>query len=233
MVFYRPGVGYLGEYTDADVRRWEFAAERQERCEKSPACMLHREISKHEFKHCWGSYQHYNHEAIINVEMDSLEGEPQLFYGYTSLIRMMFVLPECRGRGVAKEMLYHLTRAADKTGCVLTAVCRPVEWSWSGGLDEIRGSPPKERTKLEQCKYVGEMFERFGSSMKYLDEKDKETRSKQRRQRQRFLDSGFQRVLIPESLSNKNRRKLSHWTVAYVPQSCPQVMRDFIEPRLR
>ena len=231
MIFYRHGLGFLGD-VGATYRRWEYEAQRARDCEASPACMFRRETSTGHFQHCYGGYQHYNQEGIIDLDMDSLEGEPRLSYGYTMLIRMMFVLPECRGRGVAKEMLYHLTRAADKTGCVLTAVCRPVEWSWNG-LDEIRGSPPKERTKLEQCKYVGEMFERFGSSMKYLDEKDKETRNKQRRQRQRFLDSGFQRVLIPESLSNKNRRKLSHWTVAYVPQSCPQVMRDFIEPRLR
>lgn len=216
----------------ATHRRWTREAEQYREQQASPAYQLSREISTGHFQHCYGVYQHFHNEGIINVEMDKLEGEPRIPYGHTCLIRMVFVLPECRGRGVMKSMLYHLTQAAEKTGCVLTAVCRPVEWSW-GSLDSIRGSPPEERTKEEQCKYVSQMFEDFESAMKYLPEKDKETKDKQRRQRQRFLDSGFRRVLIPDNLSKHNRKKLAHWTVAYVPESCSNEMREFIEPRLR
>lgn len=232
-MFYRPGVGMLGDF-EKTWNRWEREREDNERCRASPACMFTRETSTGHFQHLYGAYQHYHHNAIIETNMDRLKGEPDLFYGYTVLIRLIFVMPEFRGRGVASDIMYRLTRAAEETGCVLTACCSPVEFNWCGdGIDTIRGSPGEERTPEEQCKYVARMFTEFGSSMEYLDLSKKENKDKQRRQRQRFLDNGFRRVLIPDNLSKKNRRKLSHWTVAYVPQNCPQEMRDFIEPKLR
>jgi hypothetical protein len=77
------------------------------------------------------------------------------------------------------------------------------------------------------------MFDNYESALKYLDLSRKENKEKQRRQRQRFLDCGFKRCLLKDNISKRNRQKLSHWTLAYIPPSCPQVQRDFLETRLR
>ena len=145
------------------------------------------------------------------VESDvrrGVDGGPQIAYGYNVLLRLMFVMPEMRGKGIGKEILYRMTDIANETGCTITAVCVPVEWSWTRSLDDVRGSPGKERTLEEQCKYVADMFDNYGSAMKYLDLSKKENKEKQRRQRQRFLDCGFKRCLLKDNISKKNRQKL-------------------------
>ena len=231
MVFYRPGVGYLGDFR-ADARRWEREAERARECRESPACQFMREINPGHFQQCYGAYEHFHHQGLVQVDFDDIEGGPKKPYGYNVLLRLMFVLPQYRGRGVGSEMLYYLTKAAEETGCTITAVCVPVEWSF-GSLEDIRGSPPKERTPEEQCKWVAQCFDEFSTSMEYLDLTKKENKDKQRRQRQRFLDAGFKRCLLGKNISKKNRQKLSHWTMIYIPQTCPIEQREFLEPRLR
>ena len=232
MVFYRRGVGFLGD-PSAEVRRWKREAKQAEECRASPACQFQRQMNVGLFQHCYGSYKHYLHKAIVDVDFDDIHGGPQIAYGYNVLLRLMFVMPEVRGQGIGKEILYRMKDIADETGCTITAVCVPVEWNWTRSLDDVRGSPGKERTLEEQCKYVADMFDNYESALKYLDLSRKENKEKQRRQRQRFLDCGFKRCLLKDNISKRNRQKLSHWTMAYIPDSCPQVQRDFLETRLR
>ena len=52
MVFYRRGVGFLGD-PSAEVRRWKREAEQAEECRASPACQFQRQMNVGLFQHCY------------------------------------------------------------------------------------------------------------------------------------------------------------------------------------
>ncbi|MDB4331777.1 hypothetical protein OAA27_01775 [bacterium] len=211
-----------GESWEGREARWRRAAKEAEDCRASPACQfMNKSKQAWNFPHLYGRYQHFEQRASIDFDFHGPEGEPRITYGYSILIRSVFVLPKHRQKGVTLAILDRCKALANETGCVLLAVCSPFKYGWDydESLSDIE--------QLEKC------ADRFGwsySGMEMLDLKKRTNKNKQIRMKRRFLDSGFVPVDIRDGMGDP--KKFGNWAVAYVPSSTPEVYRNVIAERL-
>jgi GNAT superfamily N-acetyltransferase len=212
-----------GESWERREARWRRAAKEAEDCRTSPACQfMNKSKQAWNFPHLYGRYQHFEQQASIDFDFHGPEGEPRITYGYSILIRSVFVLPKHRQKGVTLAILERSKAIADETGCVLLAVCSPFEYVWD--YDEAL-------TDIEQLKECADRFGWSSFAMEMLELKKRTNKNKQIRMKRRFLDSGFVPVDIRDGMGDP--KKFGNWAVAYVPSSTPEVYRNVIEERLK
>ena len=204
-------------------RRWDRQQREWQECKASPACQfMSKSKQAWNFPHLYGRYQHFEQRASIDFDFHGPEGESRITYGYSILIRSVFVLPKHRQKGVTLAILERSKAIADETGCVLLAVCSPFEYGWE--YDE-------SLTDIEQLKECADRFGWSSFAMEMLELKKRTNKNKQIRMKRRFLDSGFVPVDIRDGMGDP--KKFGNWAVAYVPNSTPEVYRNVIDERLK
>ena len=186
-----------GESWERREARWRRAAKEAEDCRASPACQfMDKSKQAWNFPHLYGRYQHFEQQASIDFDFHGPEGEPRITYGYSILIRSVFVLPKHRQKGVTLAILDRCKALANETGCVLLAVCSPFECGWE--YDE-------SLTDIEQLKECADRFGWSSFAMELLELKKRTNKNKQIRMKRRFLDSGFMPVDIRDGMGDPKK----------------------------
>ncbi len=158
----------FGESWERREARWRRAAKEAEDCRASPACQyMDKSKQAWNFPHLYGRYQHFEQRASIDFDFHGPEGEQRITYGYSILIRSIFVLPKYRQQGVTLAILERARVIANETGCVLLAVCSPFEYGWDYD-DSI--------TDIEQLKKCADRFGWSCLGMKMSDPKKEPTK---------------------------------------------------------
>tara|TARA_B100001123_G_scaffold379739_1_gene448895 strand:+ start:344 stop:1006 length:663 start_codon:yes stop_codon:yes gene_type:complete len=200
---------------DANRRRMERVAESYEECQISPSCQFEKELDKRT-KHVYGCYRSYEGRLIYESRrLDMKEDDKPK--GSVSLINLIYVPPQFRQRSIAVDFIRDVTSCADKTECLITAVCRPFEYRYR---DDLAGMSPDD-----QMKKIARDFSDWELSLEYLDLGKRSNKLKQKRMKNRFKDWGFERINIREGMEYKD--KFGPWALAYVPSSIdPYFLRD-------
>ena len=115
----------LQQYVEQSKK--EAAKREKEKREKetSPAWQFMR--SYYELtQHCYGSYRTWQDCLISNIEYYGIK-EDALPWGRGVIVRIVFLLPQYRGRGLTAEFFRRLTSIAEKTGCLICVCCSPFD----------------------------------------------------------------------------------------------------------
>jgi GNAT superfamily N-acetyltransferase len=186
---------------------WEFKRRRHQAWLKRPVAKFIRAIGK-QFEQLKDGHFTMDDKAYIEIDLTGLreDGDDE----NSLLFRSLFVLPDHRNQGLAAEAIKRVTQVADATGCSIIVVCSPFEFQ--GMSTDVAG---RRKFWLEEATYA------------LLDEDYEE---EQQRMADRFQRVGFQRIAIPELLS-ENSRCTEHCFI-YLPEAAPDRFREQMEQRL-
>jgi GNAT superfamily N-acetyltransferase len=186
---------------------WELKRRKHEAWLKTPVPKFFSAIQK-QFKQLEDGHFTMDDKAYIEIDVTGLSEDRD--HENSLLFRSLFVLPDHRNQGLAAEAIKRVTQVADATGCSIIVVCSPFE------LQNVP-TDVAERRKFwqEEATYA------------LLDEDYEE---EQQRMADRFQRVRFQKIAIPELLS-ENSRSTDHCFI-YIPDKASERFAEQMEERL-